>query len=421
MLRRNVAGQHLYFMLLNSSGVAVTDATVTARRGIDGAAQAACTGTVTDMGNGQYRMNLSQADTDGNSIGYLFTASGAVPVHIGVLLTAADPTDAAGYGIARLDAAVSTRSTYAGADTSGTTTLLGRLTAPRAALLDNMDATVSSRMATYTQPTGFLAATFPGGTIASTNNITGGTITTVSTPPGDSSGVTTLLSRLTNGRANNLDNLNTDLAIGFAANQIEHDATQTAIAGLGGATDSPGVTTLLSRITPTRATNLDNLDATITSRSTYAGTDTAGTTTLLSRLTGPRATLLDNLDATVSSRSTYNGADTAGVTTLLGRLTAPRAAALDLLDVAISTRMASGAVALDAAGREAIADAILARNIAGGANGGRTVGQAHAFVRNRWQIVDTTLTVYANDDTTALWTGEIVPGPGGVITGMDPT
>ncbi len=43
----------------------------------------------------------------------------------------------------------------------------------------NLDTTVSSRMATYTQPTGFLAATFPT-TVASTTNITAGTITTVS-------------------------------------------------------------------------------------------------------------------------------------------------------------------------------------------------------------------------------------------------
>lgn len=42
----------------------------------------------------------------------------------------------------------------------------------------NLDVAVSSRMATYTQPTGFLAATFPGGTIANTTNITAGTITT---------------------------------------------------------------------------------------------------------------------------------------------------------------------------------------------------------------------------------------------------
>ena len=42
----------------------------------------------------------------------------------------------------------------------------------------NLDTTVGSRMATYTQPTGFLAATFPT-TVASPTNITAGTIATV--------------------------------------------------------------------------------------------------------------------------------------------------------------------------------------------------------------------------------------------------
>ena len=51
-------------------------------------------------------------------------------------------------------------------------------TSARATKVDNLDATVSSRMATYTQPTGFLASTFPT-TVASPTNITGGTITTV--------------------------------------------------------------------------------------------------------------------------------------------------------------------------------------------------------------------------------------------------
>lgn len=46
--------------------------------------------------------------------------------------------------------------------------------------LTNLDTTITSRMATYTQPTGFLAATFPSGTVANTTNITAGTITTVS-------------------------------------------------------------------------------------------------------------------------------------------------------------------------------------------------------------------------------------------------
>jgi len=42
----------------------------------------------------------------------------------------------------------------------------------------DVDVATSTRMATYTQPTGFLAATFPSGTIANTTNITAGTITT---------------------------------------------------------------------------------------------------------------------------------------------------------------------------------------------------------------------------------------------------
>lgn len=44
--------------------------------------------------------------------------------------------------------------------------------------LARIDVATSTRMATYTQPTGFLAATFPT-TVASTTNITAGTITTV--------------------------------------------------------------------------------------------------------------------------------------------------------------------------------------------------------------------------------------------------
>jgi hypothetical protein len=108
----------------------------------------------------------------------------------------------------------------------------------------------------------------------------------------------------------------------------------------------------LARLTATRAGLLDNLDATISSRSTYAGADTAGTMTLVGLLTPTRAGNLDNLDAAVSTRSTYAGADTAGTGTLLGRLTAPRAAAIDNLDATVSSRStyAGGAVASVTAG-----------------------------------------------------------------------
>lgn len=49
------------------------------------------------------------------------------------------------------------------------------------------DATTSSRMASYTQPTGFLAATFPA-TVASTTNISAGTIAAVSGAVGSVTG-----------------------------------------------------------------------------------------------------------------------------------------------------------------------------------------------------------------------------------------
>jgi len=128
MLRKNVSGQHLFFMLLDAAGQPVTGATVTARRTLDGGAQEACTGSVTSLGNGQYAIALSAADTNANNCGYLFSASGAIPVSIGCVLTAADPTDAAGFGLSRLDAAVGSRSTYDGADSPGVRTLLARFT-----------------------------------------------------------------------------------------------------------------------------------------------------------------------------------------------------------------------------------------------------------------------------------------------------
>jgi hypothetical protein len=105
MLRKNVSGQYLYFALVNASdGSALTGATVTAKRTIDGGSQNAATGTVNEPGNGQYELALSQADTNGNNIGFLFTATSAVPVHIMVVTTAADPTDVTRFGLTSLPA-----------------------------------------------------------------------------------------------------------------------------------------------------------------------------------------------------------------------------------------------------------------------------------------------------------------------------
>lgn len=76
-------------------------------------------------------------------------------------------------------AADNAESFFDGTGYAGTGNVIPTVTAVTGLTAANLDTTISSRMATYVQPTGFLAATFPAGTVANTTNITAGTITTV--------------------------------------------------------------------------------------------------------------------------------------------------------------------------------------------------------------------------------------------------
>lgn len=84
MYRRNHSGQFLYFTLASLvSGTPITSGAggVSGRRSIDGGVQTLISGTVGEIGGGQYVARLYDFDTDGNQIGFLFTASGAVTVN----------------------------------------------------------------------------------------------------------------------------------------------------------------------------------------------------------------------------------------------------------------------------------------------------------------------------------------------------
>ena len=131
--------------------------------------------------------------------------------------------------LANLDATVSSRSTYSGADTSGTTTLLSRLTSGRASGLDNLDATVSSRLAasSYTAPPSassiatavwanatrtLTAAVYTTSDIASavwaaaTRTVTGGTVDTASNVPSASAVAAAVWSAATRTLTTAIDN-----------------------------------------------------------------------------------------------------------------------------------------------------------------------------------------------------------------------
>lgn len=129
---------------------------------------------------GWYQFDLAQGETNGDHL--LYTAKSSTgnvtvvgmdtnsrPSAFGLVAGATN-----GLFIAGTNAATTVTTAFTTTFTGNLTGSVGSVTGLTAS---NLDATISSRMATYTQPTGFLAATFPA-TVASTTNITAGTITT---------------------------------------------------------------------------------------------------------------------------------------------------------------------------------------------------------------------------------------------------
>lgn len=192
-----------------------------------------------------------------------------------------------------------------------------------------------------------------------------------------------LLSRITQPRAENLDNL--DVVLSSRSSQSSLDALSTKVGTPVNSTVSNDIASvktdtanLESKITPTRASNLDNLDATISSRQSTADADSkqasllsehsdtqtdiasvkSDTSGLRADVTSGRASNLDNLDTTISSREseadastrsiadqashTQSQSDIANVQTsadsLNTKLTPGRATNLDNLDAMISSR-----------------------------------------------------------------------------------
>lgn len=128
----------------------------------------------------------------------------------------------------------------------------------------------------------------------------------------------------------------------------------------------------------------------------------ADVTTLLGRLTATRAGYLDNLSGgAVALASSI--LDAAGLRSALGLSSANLDTQLDALPTANEN-----------------ADALLGRNVAGGSSTGRTVKEAIYFLRNKWTIAGGTLTVYGTDDTTSSWTASVTQTAGDPVSASDP-
>ena len=215
---KNVAGQNVSIQmgaLLDGTPITTGSAMYVT---IDGGTQTAGGGTLTHKGFGSWNYAPTQAETNGTHIAFtlqnvlginatlnVYTDTGDAFARLGAPAGASVSADIA--AVKADTAAVKTKTDFLPSATAGaaggvfiaganattsisglTTAIIGDITGNLSGSVGsvtgltaaNLDATISSRMATYTQPTGFLAATFPGGTVANTTNITAGTITTVS-------------------------------------------------------------------------------------------------------------------------------------------------------------------------------------------------------------------------------------------------
>jgi hypothetical protein len=106
-LRKNVASQHISFVLVNSStGAALTGATFTSKAWVakDGS-QAGFAGTFTELGNGQYDYSPTQSETNCTSFGLAINPTSSVPVNLQMFTDNWDTTAAvitSGSGTAQL-------------------------------------------------------------------------------------------------------------------------------------------------------------------------------------------------------------------------------------------------------------------------------------------------------------------------------
>ena len=87
--KKNTIHQYIYFTMVKASdGTAITGGSPAGQRSIDGGAHAAVTGTISEIASagGLYVLDTSAADTNGTNIGFLFTASTAIPVCVNIAL-----------------------------------------------------------------------------------------------------------------------------------------------------------------------------------------------------------------------------------------------------------------------------------------------------------------------------------------------
>ena len=338
-----------FFSFFVASKQAVTGLTVTVDvwkhlTSTNTSSQIVTAGSASEVGGGLYRYQLSSASVSGEGeyicvfkttsttpdqqhIPSIWCVQKAGSEYLDAAVTtrgsATDVVAIKGPVVAYLDVAVSTGAAPAIwnylAASATTASSLGKL------LVDNVNATIASRMATftYTAPDNTSVGTILARTDVATSTRASATdYTTV--------------------RAAKLDNLDVTISSRQASGNV-------TIAGYAAGQDPA----TLTGVTTTRGAKLDNLDATVSSR--FAP---AGLTSLQADVTAIKTPVVANIDATISSRLASASYTATSITSLQADVTAIKVKTDANLDTTVSSRLPANVSPSNAFISSQVADAL---------------------------------------------------------------
>lgn len=209
-------------------------------------------------------------------------------------------------------------------------------------------------------------------------------------------------------RAQITDDLATSSALATAQSDLD---TLTGTDGVTLATSQPNYAPATAAALTTAQNDLDTL----------TGTDGVTLATAQPNYAPATAAALAIVDGIVDNILVDTGTTLpATLTTIEGKV--------DTVDANVDLVLAdtgTDGVVLSTTTQNAIADAILDRDMSTGTDSGsttvRTPRQALRFLRNKWDLSGTTLTVYKEDDATSSWSGTVTTNASAEpVTGSNP-
>lgn len=358
-------------------------------------------------GTGTGQVSLSSGTvtvgTNNDKTGYSLSAGGVQAIW-DALTSALNTASSIGKLLVdNINATISSRSTYAGGDTSGTTTLLSRLTSMRAGYLDNLTNldVASSTLDAKLDAIDDYIDTEVAAIKAKTDNLPASPAA-VSDIPSAATIATTVWDKATSA-------LTTSGSVGkLVVDNVDATVSSRLASGSYTAPDNTSITAIKAKT--------DNLPASpaavsdIPSAATVASTVWDNATSGIMTAGSIGKQLKDNVDVVLSTRlasSSYTAPDNSSITAIKAKTDNLPASPAAVSDIPTATQNA---------------DALLNRDMSAvTVTNSRSPINAMRVLRNKVTTAGGTLTVYKEDDSTSAWTGTLTTdGSATPITGVDP-